>query len=235
MEMVRYMKRIGIIFAMKEELDAFLPKVEKYRKKKIFDLTFYQCNYLNKELVFVGSGVGKVNAARCTQMLIDHMKVDFIFNIGVAGSVDKKVSVLDIVIGEKLVQHDFDITAFEHEKGFIPNVGGIYIPADKELVQLAQTIETESTVHTGVIASGDIFCSDKAMGEKICRKFNTLCVEMEGASIAQVCFLCKVPFLVIRSISDSLAIENNKITYEEFLEISSKRVANFLEKLIQRM
>ena len=230
-----YMKKIGIIFAMEEELDAFLEKVEKYRKKKIFDLTFYQCQYLDKELVLVESGVGKVNAARSTQMLIDHMKVDTVFNIGVAGAVDKDVSVLDVVIGESLVQHDFDITVFQHEKGFIPNIGSVYIPADEELVQLAQTIETESTVHTGVIGSGDIFCSEKAMGEKICRKFNALCVEMEGASIAQVCFLCKVPFLVIRSISDSLEVDNNQFTYEEFLEISSKRAADYLDKLIQRM
>ena len=228
------MKRIGIIFAMKEELDALLKVIGDVKTKQIYDLTFFECNYLDKELVLVESGVGKVNAARCCQMLIDKMNVDFVFNIGVAGAVNKDVNVLDIVIGERMVQHDFDITAFQHEKGFIPNVG-IYIPGDKKLIQLAQNIESESNIHTGVIASGDIFCSDKAMGNKIAHKFNALCVEMEGASIAQVCFLCKIPFLVIRSISDSLEKENNKLTYEEFLEISSTRVALFLKELIQRM
>ena len=228
------MKRIGIIFAMKEELDALLKVIGDVKKRKIYDLTFFKCNYLDKELVLVESGVGKVNAARCCQMLIDKMKVDFVFNIGVAGAVNKDVNVLDIVIGEKMVQHDFDITAFQHEKGFIPNVG-VYIPGDEELIKIAQNIKTESNLHTGVIASGDIFCSEEAMGKKIAHKFNALCVEMEGASIAQVCFLCKVPFLVIRSISDSLEKENNQLTYEEFLEISSERVALFLKEVIQKM
>ena len=223
---------IGIIFAMKEELDEFLKLVNNIEEKKIFDLTFYLCNLEDKKLVLVESGVGKVNAARTTQVLIDKMNVDFVFNIGVAGSVSNYVNVLDIVIGTKQVQHDFDITAFNHEKGYIPNVG-VYISSDNKLLDIARNIKTEANVHEGVIASGDIFVTEPEMSRKIFNKFNALAVEMEGASIAQVCYLCNIPYLVIRSISDSPnANDNNKLTYEEFLEKSSKLVSNYLKDII---
>lgn len=225
------MNRIGIIFAMEEELRELLNLVTKEKEYQIFDITFYECKLNKKELVLAKSGVGKVNAARCTQIMIDNMNVDCIFNIGVAGSVSKDVKVCDIVIGEKLVQHDFDITAFNHEKGYIPNVG-TYIEVDEYLRKIAEKTEIDTTLHKGVIASGDIFCTEEAMSNKIQNKFNALCVEMEGASIAQVCYLSHVPFLVIRSISDSPEEGNNKLTYEEFLEISSKKVANYLKNII---
>ena len=223
---------IGIIFAMKEELDEFLKLVSNVQEKKIFDLTFYNCNLENKNLVLVESGVGKVNAARTTQVLIDKMNVDFVFNIGVAGSVSNYVNVLDIVIGNKMVQHDFDITAFNHEKGYIPNVG-VYISSDNKLLDVARSIKTEVNIHEGVIASGDIFVTEPEMSRKIFNKFNALAVEMEGASIAQVCYLCNIPYLVIRSISDSPnSNSNNTLTYEEFLEKSSKTVSNYLKDII---
>ena len=223
---------IGIIFAMKEELDEFLKLVNNIEEKKIFDLTFYLCNLEDKKLVLVESGVGKVNAARTTQVLIDKMNVDFVFNIGVAGSVSESVNVLDIVIGTKQVQHDFDITAFNHEKGYIPNVG-VYISSDNKLLDIARNIKTEANIHEGVIASGDIFVTEPEMSRKIFNKFNALAVEMEGASIAQVCYLCNIPYLVIRSISDSPnANDNNKLTYEEFLEKSSKLFFNYFKDII---
>lgn len=116
------MEKVGIIFAMKEELDALLEYLTINNEYEIFDLKFYEGIINNVTCILVESGVGKVNAARTTQILIDNMNVDCIFNIGVAGGVDDSLNVLDVVIGEKLVQHDFDITAFNHEKGYIPNV-----------------------------------------------------------------------------------------------------------------
>ena len=221
---------IGIIFAMKEELSELLNIISIKSKKIIFDLTFYEGNINNNKCILVECGIGKVNAARCTQMLIDNYNVDYIFNIGVAGSVSDKVNICDIVIADKLVQHDFDITVFNHKKGYIPNVGD-YIECDKKLVEKAMKLKDEN-IHVGVIASGDIFCSEKKMGEKINSKFNALCVEMEGASVAHVCYLCKIPFLIVRSISDSPNNDNNKLTYEEFLKISSKKIANYIKELI---
>lgn len=223
--------KIGIIFAMKEELEKLLKLIELKNQYNIFDLTFYECLYKDKELVLVESGVGKVNAARCTQILIDNINVDYIFNIGVAGSLSNNVNVLDIVVGERLVQHDFDITAFNHDKGYIPNVG-VYIDSDEYLVKKA--MEVGENVHKGLIASGDIFVTEEAMSKKIASKFNALCCEMEGASIAQVCYLSHIPFIVIRSISDS-PNGNNTITYDEFLELSSTKVAEYLIKILDNI
>ena len=225
------MAKIGIIFAMKEELEALEKQINIKNEYNIFDCIFYEATINNHQLVLVEAGIGKVNAARCCQILIDNMEVDYIFNIGVAGSVSKEVGVGDIVIGEKLVQHDFDITAFKHEKGYIPNVG-TFISSDDYLVKTALDIKMNCNIHSGVIASGDIFCTEKWMSEKIAAKFNALCVEMEGASIAQVCYLSHIPFLIIRSISDSIYEEDNTSTYEEFMEKSSKIVADYLKKII---
>lgn len=226
------MKKIGIIFAMDEELQELLKYLEIKNEYNIFDLKFYEGIINNCECILVESGVGKVNAARCTQILIDNMNVDYIFNIGVAGGISNNLKVCDIVLGEKLVQHDFDITAFNHEKGYIPNVG-VFIESDTYLHKIAQnSIEkTSYNVLSGVIASGDIFCTDPKMAEKINKKFNALCVEMEGASIAQVCYLSHIPFLIIRCISDT-PNNDNTITYEKFLSISSKNVAEFLNKIL---
>lgn len=223
--------KIGILFAMKEELDALLSKIELKNSYEIFDLKFYECEINDLNCVLVECGIGKVNAARCTQIMIDNIKVDFIINIGVAGGITNEVDVCDIVLGEKLVQHDFDLTGFNREKGEIPNVGK-YIKSDEYLLKIAEENSEGFNVHKGVIASGDIFVTDEKMSDKIYNKFNALCVEMEGASIAQVCYLSHIPFLVIRSISDSPKRGNNKITFDEFVKISSNKVAEYIEKIL---
>lgn len=229
------MKRIGIIFAMKEELDSLLKYLKIEKEYNIFDLKFYEGMIHNNYCILTESGVGKVNSARCTQILIDNMDVDMIINIGVAGGISEKLKVCDIVIGEKLVQHDFDITAFNHEKGYIPNVG-VYIDSDTYLVNIAKECinNKKYNVVSGIIASGDIFCTESWMSKKINTKFNALCVEMEGASIAQVCYLSNIPFIVIRSISD-VPNNNNVLTYEEFLNESSKNVSNFVYEIIKNI
>ncbi len=229
------MKKIGIIFAMNEELEALKQYLDIKREYTIFDLTFYEAVVNNNLCILVEGGIGKVNSARSTQILIDNLEVEYIINIGVAGSVSKKLDICDIVLGEKLVQHDFDITAFNHEKGYIPNVG-TYINSDEFLLTIANEVGIENNlpIKRGVIASGDIFCTKLDMANKINTKFNALCVEMEGASIAQVCFLSHVPFLIIRSISDSLN-NNNVMTYEEFLLKASKVVAEFILKILERL
>lgn len=229
------MKRIGIIFAMKEELDSLLKYLKIEKEYNIFDLKFYEGMIHNNYCILTESGVGKVNSARCTQILIDNMDVDMIINIGVAGGISEKLKVCDIVIGEKLVQHDFDITAFNHEKGYIPNVG-VYIDSDTYLVNIAKECinNKKYNVVSGIIASGDIFCTESWMSQKINTKFNALCVEMEGASIAQVCYLSNIPFIVIRSISD-VPNNNNVLTYEEFLNESSKNVSNFIYEIIKNI
>lgn len=230
------MKYVGIIFAMEEELEELLKYLKIEKEYAIFDLKFYEGIINGIYCVLVRSGVGKVNAARATQILIDNIKVDYVFNIGVAGGISKSLKVGDIVIGKKLVQHDFDITAFNHDKGYIPEIG-VYIQVDDYLFRLANSVlksDGKVNVVSGVISSGDIFCTEVKMCQKINSKFNALCVEMEGASVAQICYLNHIPFLVLRSISDT-PNNDNVITYEEFLKYSSKNIAYAMSKILLKL
>lgn len=233
MVLVIFVERVGIIFAMEEELLALKEYLILEKEYNIFNLTFYEGKINGIDCVLVKSGVGKVNAARTTQILIDNIKVDYIFNIGVAGGIDSSLKVGDIVLGKSLVQHDFDITAFNHNKGYIPGVGES-IDADEYLLSVSRNVLEKENVNykVGVIASGDIFCTETWMSEKINKKFNALCVEMEGASIAQVCFLSHIPFLIIRSISD-VPNNDNVVTYKEFLDSSCKVVADSMSKILK--
>ena len=219
---------------MKEELDETKKIFEEIKEYSIYELKIYECKYKNVTCFLVESGMGKVNAARITQILIDKMNVDIILNVGVAGSISRNINKCDIVIGEKLVQHDFDLTLLNFEKGLIPNVGK-YIDCDQELINIAKIIKMETKVTSGIISSGDIFVSEEKMGEKINKKFGALCVEMEGASIAQVCHLCNIPFLVIRAISDSPYEKDNHLTFKEFLKISSDMVSRFVEQFLGKI
>ena len=226
------MKTIGIIFAMQEELIELKNYLHINKEKKIYDLIFYEATLNNQNIILTESGIGKTNAARTTQILIDYYKPEAIFNIGVAGGIAKNLKVGDIIISTSLVQHDFDITAFDHPKGYIPNIGNT-IPIDNNLLNTIKTILDTNNISykEGLIASGDIFCTKESMATKINTQFNALCVEMEGASIAQTAYLSKTPCLVIRSISDC-PDNNNKVTYEEFLETSSKKVAQIMYAIL---
>ena len=225
----------GIIAAMEEEMRAIKLKMTEISEKKIYELNFIKGKINESNVVLVQGGVGKVNSARVTQILIDNFKVGALINVGSAGAANDKLDIGDIVIGDRLVQHDFDITAFGHEKGYISNVGK-FVECDKELIKkMNKTIERISQnnfkIKIGTIASGDIFCAEEKMKNKIREKFNAEAIEMEGAAIGQVCKLDNIPFIVIRSISDS-PNGNNHITFEEFLELASKRCANILEEFL---
>lgn len=226
------MKTIGIIFAMQEELIELKKYLHINNEKKIYDLIFYEATLNNQNIILTESGIGKTNAARTTQILIDYYKPEAIFNIGVAGGIAKNLKVGDVIISTSLVQHDFDITAFNHPKGYIPNIGN-NIPIDNNLLNTTKTILDTNNISykEGVIASGDIFCTKESMATKINTQFNALCVEMEGASIAQTAYLSKTPCLVIRSISDC-PDNNNKVTYEEFLDTSSNKVAQIMYAIL---
>lgn len=230
------MKKIVIIAAMDEEVKSIENIMDNIVEKHIYNIEIVEGNINNRECVLVKSGVGKVNAARTVQILIDNYDIDFVINVGSAGSLDEKLNIGDIVIGKGIVQHDFDITAFGHEKGYISEVGKIF-ESDYELVDMCKnSIDTlnlnKVNVEIGIIASGDIFCTSVEMKNKIKEKFNAKCVEMEGAAIAQVCYLDNIRFIVIRSISDS-PNGNNNIDFNEFLDLASVRCAMFLKEMIK--
>ncbi len=231
------MKIYGIIAAMQEEMQEIKKIMTEIEEKKVYELTFFKGKINDKNVVLVESGVGKVNAARTTQILIDKFKVEAIINVGSAGCANNELEIGDIVIGKKLVQHDFDITAFGHPKGFISNVGE-NVESDSKLIEIMeQTIsklqDEEFKIKVGTIASGDIFCTEKTMKDKIRTKFNADAIEMEGSAIAQVCKLDNIPFIVIRSISDN-PNGNNNITFEQFLEKASKRCVQIIGEFFKQ-
>jgi adenosylhomocysteine nucleosidase len=229
------MKKIGIIAAMQEEKEAIKEIMENISEEKSYELTFTRGTINSKECILVESGVGKVNAGRTTQILIDKYDIEYIINVGSAGTATDSLNIGDIVIGKELVQHDFDITAFNHPKGYISNIG-LNVKSNEELIKkfehaIEKMKNEDFKIKIGTIASGDIFCTLPQMKDKIHTKFNADAIEMEGAAIAQVCFLDKIPFIVIRSISDS---PNNKnhITFDKYLELASKRCAKILKEFI---
>lgn len=227
------MKRYGIIAAMQEEMQEIKKIMTDIEEKEIYELTFFKGKINKIDIVLVESGVGKVNAARTTQILIDNFNVEAVINVGSAGSARNELDIGDIVIGKRLVQHDFDITAFGHPKGYISNVGNSIESNSKLINKMEKTIANlqndELNIKIGTIASGDIFCTESKMKEKIRNKFDADAIEMEGAAIAQVCKLDNIPFIVIRSISDS-PNGNNNITFEKFLEKASKRCAQIIKE-----
>lgn len=229
------MKMYGIIAAMQEEMQEIKKIMREIREEQIYELVFIEGKINEVNVVLVESGVGKVNAARTTQILIDQFEVEAIINVGSAGAANDELDIGDIVIGKKLVQHDFDITAFGHPKGFISNVGECVESDTKLIEKMEQTIlglqNEEFKIKVGTIASGDIFCTEIKMKEKIRNKFEADAIEMEGAAVAQICKLDNIPFIVVRSISDS-PNGNNNITFDQFLEKASKRCAQIIKEFL---
>lgn len=225
------MKHIGIIAAMSEEIASIKKLMVDVSVKNIYELEFTIGTIHSKNVVLVKCGVGKVNAARTTQILIDNFDLEYVINVGTAGGLNEKIEIGDVVIAEKLVQHDFDITAGGHEKGYISDTG-TYFYSDEELVnkskKIIENMNENFKAITGLIATGDIFVQEIKVKDRIKEEFDADCTEMEGAAIAQVCYLDKIPFIVIRSISDK-PNGNNSVDFEKFLELACERYSKFID------
>ena len=225
------MKYIGIIAAMNEEIETIQKLMSDISVKEIYELQFIKGKINGKDVVLVKCGVGKVNAARTTQILLNNFDIEYVINVGTAGSLNENIEIGDVVIGQKLVQHDFDITAGGHEKGYISHTGK-YFYSDKNLVektrQVISEINENFNAFIGIVATGDIFVQDIKVKDEIKQEFNADCTEMEGAAIAQVCTLDNVPFIVIRSISDK-PNGNNAVDFENYLELACERYAKFID------
>lgn len=200
------MGKIGIIGAMDEEIDALKEEMNIQETREIASMVFYIGTLNGREIILVRCGIGKVNAAICTQILIGQLGAALIINTGVAGAIEPSLDVLDVVISTEVLQHDFDATGFGYEPGVIPRMEHWIFPAEERLVNhallVAQGVVQKGRAVAGRIASGDIFVSSKEKKEHIWKQFKAHCVEMEGAAIGHVCHLNKIPFLIIRTLSD---------------------------------
>lgn len=228
---------IGIIGAMDEELAILLESMEIDKEIVKADMHF-KIGVLNgKKIVVVRCGIGKVNAAICTQILVDDFNVDRIINVGIAGGIGKDVCPGDVVIGTSLVQHDVDATNFGYELGQIPRLNTLEFNCDEKLIELAKKACESSLDHkcfTGKIATGDQFIASVEKVRWIKETFGAIACEMEGGSIAHVCYLNSVPFVVIRSISDN-ADNGAHLDYDKFQDIAIKNSTNILKTMISEM
>lgn len=230
------MKTIGIIGAMECEISALKEKMDVIVAKKIVGTDFYMGKMAGKNVALVKCGIGKVNAAVCTQALIDMYGVDYIINTGVAGAISKELKIGDVVISEDLMQHDFDTTSVGDVLGVIPGIGTDSFKADPELIRIAKesgtnVLKDEHALYVGRIATGDQFIATKEQKQKIWSNFKAMCAEMEGGAIAQTCYLNKMPFVIVRAISDD-ADEKATISFEKFVTLAAKNSADIVEGMI---
>ena len=213
------MKTIGIIGAMEVEVAILKEKMEDVRIIKKASMDFYEGILAGKKVVVVRSGIGKVNAGICAQILADVFSVDAIINTGIAGSLNKNINIGDIVLSTDVVQHDLDATGFGDRKGQSPQMPVFFFNADDNLRRLAaevcKEVNPDIQVFKGRIASGDQFVCDQDVKNRIVSEFSAYATEMEGAAIGQAAYLNEIPFLVVRAISDK-ADGSAQMDYSEF-------------------
>ena len=210
---------IGIIGAMEEEVAHLKEAMQVEKTVERAAMTFVKGKLDGKDVVVVRSGIGKVNAGICAQILADLFEVDTLINTGVAGSLDAALDIGDIVISTDAVQHDMDVSALGDPVGQIPRMDTFAFRADERLVQLAVQANEEANpdIHTftGRVVSGDQFVSDGAVKERLVTQFQAKCTEMEGAAIAQAAYLNKISCVIIRAISDK-ADNSSTMDYAAF-------------------
>lgn len=226
---------IGIIGAMDEEVIQLKNKMDNVSIHTKASMEFYKGQFGTKDVVIVRSGIGKVNAAICAQILKDDFSVDAIINTGIAGSLNNDINIGDIVLSTDALQHDVDATAFGYELGVIPRMESSIFTADQNLLQLAKKVNEEVNsdiaTFTGRVVSGDQFIASKEVKERLIANFSPMCTEMEGASIAQACYLNNVPFLIVRAISDK-ADNSAEMDYPAFEAKAIEHTVRLMTSLI---
>lgn len=222
---------LGIIGAMDEEVAKIKEEMTDVTVTAVAGMDFYEGKLSGKEVVVVRSGIGKVNAGMCSQILVDRFHISAVINTGIAGSLRNEINIGDIVLSTDSVQHDMDASGFGYKKGQIPRVDTFTFPADKGLLELAKEcnrrVNPEIQAFTGRVVSGDQFISDQEKKKWLIETFDGSCTEMEGAAIAQAAYLNRIPYLVIRAISDK-ADDSAGIDYAVFEEQAIRHSVNLL-------
>lgn len=229
---------VGVIGAEIEEIEALINQMKDKEEKTLAGMTFYRGVLWDQETVVVRSGVGKVNMAACTQILVDVYEVDLLINTGVAGGLYKDINVGDIVISSDALQHDMDVRNFGYARGQIPGMESSVFQADPELVEMAkeacEIVNPEIACYVGRVVSGDQFIRDREIKESLVKEFNGYCAEMEGAAMAQVATLNHVPFVIVRAISDK-ADDSARVDYKTFVDQAIIHTVKLLAAMFLKM
>ncbi len=229
------MIKIGIIGAMELEVEELKSHMNTSDIITKAGMKFYEGTLNNVNAVVVQSGIGKVNAALCVQILADVFQVSHVINTGVAGSLNADLDIGDILISADALYHDMDVTIFGYQPGEVPQIGRREFTADKQMIALAkeacEKVNPDIHVKVGRVVSGDQFISDKAVKMRLIQEFEGNCTEMEGAAIAHSAYLNDIPFVIIRAISDK-ADDSAEMDYPAFEKAAAKHSARLVEEMV---
>ena len=232
------MNTIGIIGAMEEEVAILKEKMSEVTVLEKAGMEFFKGILGGQQVVIVRSGIGKVNAGICTQILADVFQVNAVINTGIAGSLKVEINIGDIVLSTDTMQHDVDAREFGYEIGQVPRMDTRTFPADDRLretaLQVCRKVNPEIQVFEGRVASGDQFVADKETKEKIIANTQAYCTEMEGAAIGQAAYLNGIPYLVIRDISDK-ADDSAHMDYPAFEKEAIRHTVNLVENMMKAL
>jgi adenosylhomocysteine nucleosidase len=229
-------KIVGVVAAMETEISAIKQAEEISKTDVVAGLDFCVGKVGEQDVVVVQCGMGKVNAALATQILIEKYGVGAIINIGCAGGLNDSLNIGDFVISTEVVQHDYDVSAIGYKKGEVPYSGKISFEADENLISIAEqaisTVNSDRQIIKGRICSGDQFICTTEQKETIIKNFGGECAEMEGAAVGQVAYMNEVPFVIIRAMSDSA---NNPDDFTKYVDQVTEEGANVVLEMLKHI
>lgn len=229
--------KIALIGAMNEEIELLVSHMTDVNETIKAGITFREGTYFDKQVVVCRTGVGKVNAAVTTQILVDNFGVEAVIFTGVAGALDPELNIGDLVISSECMQHDMDVTALGFSRGVIPYEAKSIFEADSKLVELAVASGEKlfaGKVKKGRVLSGDQFIASREVVASLYEELGGVCVEMEGASVAQVCSMNAIPYVVLRSMSDK-ADGSAHVNFAEFTVQASENSYKMVEDIVKHL
>ena len=229
------MTKLAIMGAMEEEIEPLLAHFDNVNFVEFANNKYYEVNYKGLDIVVAYSKIGKVFASLTATTMIEKFACDTLLFSGVAGGINPELKIGDLIIADKLCQHDLDITAFGHPNGFVPG-GKVFVETTKSLRETAKKVASENNLKVieGTIATGDQFVHSNERKDFIQSTFNADALEMEGASVAVVCDALNVPFFILRAISDTADMDAG-FDFDEFLKSSAKNSADYLIKIVNEL
>ncbi len=229
------MTKLAIMGAMEEEIEPLLKYFDKVNVVEYANNKYYEVNYKGLDIVIAYSKIGKVFASLTASTLLEKFSCDTLLFSGVAGAINPDLKIGDLIIADKLCQHDLDITAFGHPHGYVPE-GSVFIETSSKLRTIAKEVAKNNDIKVieGTIATGDQFVHSSERKDTIKDIFNADALEMEGASVAVVCDALNVPFFILRAISDSADMDAG-FDFDEFLKSSAKTSADYIMKIVAKL